>query len=86
MGKTLHYLDYTCPTPEENLALDDALLEYSESHQLAFLRTWEPKATFVVLGRSRKIQNETLYTRCTQDQIRILSEDFRGKLIKFLMK
>lgn len=81
MGKTLHYLDYTCPTPEENLALDDALLEYCETHQLAFLRTWEPNATFVVLGRSRKIQNETLYTRCTQDQIRILRRQSGGGTI-----
>lgn len=81
MGKTLHYLDYTCPTPEENLALDDALLEHCETHPLAFLRTWEPKTTFVVLGRSRKIQLEAVYTRCTQDQIKILRRQSGGGTI-----
>lgn len=78
MGQTLHYLDYTCPTPEENLALDDALLEICETNPLALLRTWEPRSPFVVLGRSRRYQVEVDTKKCQTDNIPILRRQSGG--------
>ncbi|HOX01667.1 MAG TPA: lipoate--protein ligase family protein [Candidatus Paceibacterota bacterium] len=44
-------IDLTLPTPEENLALEDALLDECDSGgQDPILRFWESPAPFVVLG------------------------------------
>ena len=56
----LRYLDLTLPTPAENLACDEALLEWCEagdcSHGL--LRFWEPRETFIVLGYANRVEQE----------------------------
>lgn len=50
----VQYLDLTLPTPAENLALDEALLDEAEAAPgpREVLRVWEPSAPCVVLGRS----------------------------------
>jgi lipoate---protein ligase len=53
-------LDLTLPTPAENLAADDALLEAAESAQLEddVLRLWEMPSLVIVVGRSSRIEDE----------------------------
>ena len=68
------------PTPEENLALDDALLQRSEAglaadepaSQHEWLRFWESSHHFVVLGASGKLAEETDGDSCRRDGVAIL--------------
>jgi len=50
----MRYLDLTLPSPAENLALDEALLEEAEAsgRPTETLRLWEPRQPAVVVGRS----------------------------------
>lgn len=55
----MKYLDLTLPTPEENLACDEALLDFCEDGcDDGILRFWEHSQPFVVLGYSNKAQTE----------------------------
>lgn len=52
-------LDLTLPTPEENLACDEALLDLCEAADGdEVLRFWESPAPFIVLGYSNKTGSE----------------------------
>ncbi len=52
-------LDLSFPTPEENLACDEALLDgCEEDPSLEILRFWESREHFLVLGYSNKIRSE----------------------------
>jgi lipoate---protein ligase len=59
-------LDLTLPTPEENLALDEALLEAAEEGGLQdeVLRLWEPAQPLVVIGRSSRAAEEVNLETC----------------------
>lgn len=53
--------DVTLPTPDANIALDEALLDAAEAGELPegeVLRLWEPDRPVVVVGRSSKIADE----------------------------
>lgn len=74
-------LDYNAQTPEENLALDEALLLEVESaiggnpnSKMAHgvLRFWESQRHFVVLGRSNKAEIEVNMAACKNDAIPVL--------------
>jgi len=66
-------LDLTLPSPEENLALDEALLSHCEGgDDEEILRFWEPPETFVVLGYSRKVIEDVNLNACRHDNIPIL--------------
>jgi lipoate---protein ligase len=53
------YLDLTLPTPQENLACDEALLDFcEEGYDHEILRFWEHCDPFVVLGYSNKTRTE----------------------------
>ena len=55
----MKFLDLTLPTPAENLALDEALLDASEKNGgPEILRVWEPANYFVVVGYANKIELE----------------------------
>ncbi len=61
----MHYLDLTLPTPAENLAGDEALLETSETgvgHES--LRFWQPRQYFVVLGYANGAEREVDWEAC----------------------
>ena len=70
-------LDLTFPSPTENLAGDEALLDWSESGGgVEILRFWEPREYFVVVGYANKMATEVnvaaceakgipIYRRCT---------------------
>jgi lipoate-protein ligase A len=66
-------LDLTLPSPAENLALDEALLEDLEETELGpVLRLWESDCYFVVLGRSSSLTADVHVDACRQDRVPIL--------------
>ncbi|MCA9174861.1 MAG: lipoate--protein ligase family protein [Planctomycetales bacterium] len=69
----MQFLELTLPTPEENLALDEALLERVEAgEQDELLRVWEAPRTMVVIGRSSKIAEEVRLDYCRRHGIAVL--------------
>ncbi|WZO97562.1 lipoate--protein ligase family protein [Isosphaeraceae bacterium EP7] len=74
-----HFLDWTCATPAEDLALDEALLEEAEAGRLPpIVRVWEPKVLNVVLGASGRVDLETNLEACKADGIGILRRSSGG--------
>ncbi len=66
-------LDLTFPTPEENLACDEALLDWCEAgNGPAVLRFWEPQDYFVVLGYSNRVEREVNVAACRERGFPIL--------------
>lgn len=70
-------LDLTLPTPEENLALDEALLLRSEREESAgrdgeALRFWESPAPFVVLGVAGRLRSDVRVEACRRDGVPVL--------------
>ena len=61
-------LDLTLPTPHENVALDEALLEESDSSEAPteVLRLWESPSLAVVIGRSSRAREEVDLEFCRQ--------------------
>lgn len=69
----MKYLDLTLPTPEENLACDEALLDFCEKDQQgSLLRFWEPDRHFVVLGYANKAATEVNLPACEANQVPVL--------------
>jgi lipoate-protein ligase A len=79
----MRLLDLTLPTPAENLALDEALLDEAEAaRSLAeTLRLWEPTSPMVVLGRSSKIAAEVHADACRRRAIPILRRASGGAAV-----
>jgi lipoate---protein ligase len=73
MHELLH-LDLTLPTPAENLACDEALLDWCDGggSNGGVLRFWEPPQHFVVLGYANKAGAELDVEACRSRQIPIL--------------
>ena len=73
----------TLPTPAENLALDEALLEWAEENdpQIEFLRLWESPAPLVVVGRSSRLHLEVHESACTECGIPVLRRSSGGAAI-----
>lgn len=78
----MQYLDLTFPTPAENLACDEALLELCEnSSDLGILRFWEPQDYFIVLGYSNKIKEQIIVDTCQQlNPVRPIEENENIKI------
>ncbi|MBI4000035.1 MAG: lipoate--protein ligase family protein [Candidatus Omnitrophica bacterium] len=75
----MKYIDLTFPTPEHNLACDEALLELCEDGSgQEVLRFWEPHTYFVVLGYSGKANSEVNVSRCKAKNIPILRRSSGG--------
>jgi len=69
----LRYLDLTLPTPAENLACDEALLDWCErSREEGLLRFWMPEEYFVVIGYGNQIATEVNEKNCQDLGIPIL--------------
>jgi lipoate-protein ligase A len=68
----LSLIDMTLSTPEENLALDEALLVECEETSLESLRFWESPVHFVVLGVAGRIALEVREDECVRSGIPIL--------------
>ncbi len=70
----LRVLDLTLPTPAENLACDEALLDWCDDGGMELLRFWEPTATppcYVVLGYANRVAREVLETACAESGVPI---------------
>jgi lipoate-protein ligase A len=66
-------LDLTFPTPEANLACDEALLDWcDEGSGPEVLRFWEPRQHFVVVGYSNCVAREVNVGACRERGIPIL--------------
>ena len=68
----MKFLDLNLPTPAENLAADEGVLDWCETgggeETLLF---WEPRETFVVVGYANKIASEVNVPACQQRGIPI---------------
>lgn len=76
-------LDLTLPTPAENLALDEALLDLAEDDDAdsEFLRIWESPQPIVVVGRSSRVGQEVNVQACQERRIPILRRASGGAAI-----
>ena len=76
-------LDLTLPTPEENLALDEALLDTAEEtdEPIEVLRFWESDRPLVVLGRSSKAAEEAQLEVCRADGVPVLRRCSGGAVL-----
>jgi lipoate-protein ligase A len=66
-------LDLTLPSPAENLACDEALLDVAEaSAGDEVLRFWEPREHFVVVGYANRVAKEVNVAACKARGIPVL--------------
>jgi lipoate-protein ligase A len=79
----MRFIDVTLPTPEQNLALDEALLDEAEEGgtPCESLRLWEPSSPMVVVGRSSQVEVEVRGAECRQRGIPILRRSSGGAAI-----
>lgn len=68
----MNILDLTLSTPQENLALEEALLEWAETNQQDCLRFWESPDYFVVMGAGSPIHTDVNLTECAARNIPVL--------------
>ena len=69
----MRILNLTLPTPEENLACDEALLDAAEEDGSGeVLRFWEPAQRFVVVGYANRVATEVNVEFCERHQVPIL--------------
>jgi lipoate-protein ligase A len=76
-------LDLTLPTPAENLALDEALLDAAEVDELPdeVLRLWEPAQPMVVVGRSSRVAEEVNMKACRAANVLVFRRSSGGAAI-----
>lgn len=66
------FLDLTLPTPAENLAADEALLDFFEANGgEGVLRFWEPQKHFVVVGYANSVAKEVNAAACEAGKVPI---------------
>ena len=82
-GLKMQCLDVTLPTPAQNLALDEALLEEAEADgaQAEVLRIWESTCNMVVVGRSSRVEDEVNTTACKADGVPVLRRSSGGAAV-----
>ena len=69
----MKYLDLTLPSPAENLALDEQLLDAAERGDGGeVLRVWESPQPFVVIGYGNQIETEVNVAACAVRGIPVL--------------
>ncbi len=69
----MRLLDLSLDTPEENLAMDEAVLDAVESGQSsATLRFWECPVRFVVIGSAQALHKEVREDHCLEDGVPVL--------------
>ena len=81
------FFDATLQTPADNLALDEALLDWAELKsdqeplQAEVFRLWEPAEPFVVLGRTSRLHEEVDVEACQKYGVPILRRSSGGATI-----
>ena len=69
----MNLLDLTLPTPAENLACDEVLVDLCEDGRAdGILRFWEPREYFVVVGYGNRVVVEVNTTACKAERVPIL--------------
>lgn len=70
----MKYLELTFSDPAQNLACDEALLEFFEQARSGdeLLRLWQPEQYFVVLGHGNKWRDEVEMAACAADNLPVL--------------
>lgn len=68
----MKYCDLSLPSPEENLACDEALLDLCEAGAGEVLRLWETSRYFVVVGYANKAGVEVNLPFCRANTIPVL--------------
>jgi lipoate-protein ligase A len=69
----MELLDLTLPSPAENLACDEVLLDVAEAGDgEEVLRFWEPRGHFVVVGYANKVATEVNIAACEARGIPVL--------------
>jgi lipoate-protein ligase A len=69
----MKYFDFSLPSPAENLACDEALLDLCDEQAGGkLLRFWEPAAPFVVLGYANRAASEANLPACESLGIPVL--------------
>jgi lipoate-protein ligase A len=71
----MFFWEHAYPTPEANLAFDEAVLEHMETLATTegeLLRVWEMPERCVVIGRSSKVALEVNQVTCQQDRVPVL--------------
>jgi lipoate-protein ligase A len=69
----MRFLDLTFPTPAENLACDEALVDWCEKEKAdEILRFWEADRHFVVVGHGGKVAVETDLAACRSRNVPVL--------------
>jgi lipoate-protein ligase A len=73
----------TLPTPAENLALDEAMLDWAEGEDPAgeYLRVWESPQPIVVVGRSSRVHQEVDLDACARRGVPILRRASGGAAV-----
>jgi lipoate---protein ligase len=76
-------VELTLPTPADNVALDEALLDWAEEDgpEWEFLRIWESTEPMVVLGRSSRVEREVDLDACSKRGIPVLRRSSGGAAI-----
>jgi lipoate-protein ligase A len=78
----MQLLDLTLPSPAENLALDEALLETAETGSgPEVLRLWESPQPIVVVGRASQVEREVNLAECQRLDITVLRRPSGGAAI-----
>jgi len=76
-------LELTLPTPAENIALDEALLEWAEQEnsERELLRLWESPMATVVVGRSSRLPLEVNEDVCREQDVAVVRRSSGGAAI-----
>lgn len=79
----MRLVDLTLPSPEENVALDEVLLELAEmsTHSSEYLRLWESPAPMVVVGRSSRVTEEVNLVACRKRGVPVLRRSSGGAAV-----
>lgn len=75
----MRYLDISYPSPQENLACDEFLLDAAEAGRgPEILRFWDPSCLFAVLGYSNEAGRELHLETCRSDGVPVLRRSSGG--------
>ena len=79
----MRLFEHTCPTPSEDVAYDEALLDLAEAGDEPFeaLRLWESAAPAVVVGRSSSLAAELREAACLARGVPILRRSSGGTAV-----
>lgn len=68
----MKYLDLSCASPADNLALDEALLDACDAGGDEVLRFWESPVPFVVVGYGNSVGTEVNISACESRHVPVL--------------